>query len=232
MAQRRMFSLKIVDSDAFMDMPQSSQLLYFHLSMRADDDGFVGNHKKIMRMVGSSDDDIKVLFAKRFLLSFESGILVIKHWKIHNYIQNDRYTETQYLDEKKSLITKENGSYTECIQNVSTPYTQVRLGKVRLGKDNTYSEETSHEIPLLIEAFKVVNLSYKKWFADTTQRKACKNLIESYGLDKLFQIIKLLPQSNKQQFFPVITTPLQLEEKYSRLESAFIKYKNKEPIIL
>lgn len=129
-----MFSLQIVDSDAFLDMPTSSQLLYFHLSMRADDDGFVDNPKKIMRAGGSSEDDLKVLKSKRFILSFESGVIVIKHWKIHNYIQKDRYTETKYLDEKNGLTTKGNGSYTECIQNVSSLDTQVRLGKDRLGK--------------------------------------------------------------------------------------------------
>lgn len=132
MAQRRMFSLKIVDSDAFMDMGQGSQLLYFHLSMRADDEGFIGNPKKIMRMIGSSDDDMRVLISKRFVLGFESGIIVIKHWKIHNYIQNDRYSQSQYIDEKKALVIKENGAYTECIQNVSKMDTQVRL---ELGKD-------------------------------------------------------------------------------------------------
>lgn len=133
-----MFSLKIVDSDAFLDMPPSTQLLYFHLSMRADDDGFVGNPKKITKMIGANDDDFKILLAKRFLLSFETGVVVVKHWKIHNYIQNDRYTETQYLEEKSGLITKENGSYTECIQDGYTLETQVRLGKskVRLGKSN------------------------------------------------------------------------------------------------
>ncbi len=144
-----MFSLQIVDSDAFLDMPASSQLLYFHLSMRADDDGFLGNHKKIMRMIGAGDDDMKVLLAKRFVLSFKSGVIVIKHWKMHNYIQNDRYHETQYKDEKNGLIVKDNGSYTECIQDVSKMEAEVRLelGKDRLGKvslereGNTPSEE-------------------------------------------------------------------------------------------
>lgn len=137
MAQRRMFSLKIVDSDAFLDMPQSSQLLYFHLSMRADDDGFVGNPKKIMRMVGSGNDDYKVLVTKRFILQFQTGVVVIKHWKIHNYIQSDRHNPTQYIEEMQGIITKENGSYTECIQNVSSLDSQVRLGKVRLGKESS-----------------------------------------------------------------------------------------------
>lgn len=132
MAQRRMFSLQIVDSDAFLDMPASSQLLYFHLAMRADDDGFVDNPKKIMRSVSSSDDDIKLLLAKRFILSFESGVVVIKHWQIHNYIAKDRYHETKYLEEKKTLLLKDNGSYTECIQNDDSG--KVRIGKVRQGK--------------------------------------------------------------------------------------------------
>lgn len=145
MAQRRMFSLQIVDTDAFLDMSQTAQLLYFHLAMRADDDGFIGNPKKISRIIGSNDDDMKVLFAKRFLLSFDSGVIVIKHWKIHNYIQKDRYTETKYLEEKSKISEKENGSYTECIQNVSSLDTQVRLGKskVRIGKDSKEEEVLS-----------------------------------------------------------------------------------------
>lgn len=129
-----MFSLDVVDTDAFLDMPQSAQLLYFHLSMRADDDGFVGNPKRIMRTIGAGDDDMKVLLGKRFILSFDSGVIVIKHWKLHNYIQRDRYKETNYLDEKQEIFEKENGVYTECIQNVSKVDTQVRLGKDRLGK--------------------------------------------------------------------------------------------------
>jgi hypothetical protein len=106
--------------------------------MRADDDGFVSSPKKIMKMCGGQDMDYKILLAKRFLISFESGVCVIKHWKIHNYIQNDRYNETKYLDEKKQIITKENGSYTECIHSGYILDTQVRLGKDRLiGEDKS-----------------------------------------------------------------------------------------------
>lgn len=113
MAERRMFTQKIVDSDAFLDMPLSSQALYFHLNMRADDDGFVNNSKKIQRMIGASEDDLKLLIAKRFVLAFESGVIVIKHWRMHNLLRKDRYNETQYKDEKATLELKENGSYTE-----------------------------------------------------------------------------------------------------------------------
>ena len=112
MAERRMFAKTIIDSDAFLDMPLSSQALYFHLSMRADDEGFINNPKKIQRMVGASDDDLRVLAGKRFIIPFESGIVVIKHWKIHNYIRNDRINETKYTDEKALLTVNENGSYS------------------------------------------------------------------------------------------------------------------------
>ena len=112
MANKRMFNIKIVDSDAFLDMPLSTQCLYFHLNMRADDDGFIGNPKKIMRMVGCSEDDLKLLIAKRFVLTFENGVIVIKHWKMHNCIQTDRYTPPVYIDEKNMLFIKQNKSYT------------------------------------------------------------------------------------------------------------------------
>ena len=90
MAERRMFAKTIIDSDMFLDMPLSTQALYFHLSMRADDDGFINNPRKIQRMVGASDDDLKVLVMKRFILPFDSGVVVIKHWRIHNYLRNAR----------------------------------------------------------------------------------------------------------------------------------------------
>ena len=112
MANKRMFNMKIVDSDAFLDMPLSTQCLYFHLNMRADDDGFVGNPKKIMRIIGASEDDLKLLIAKRFILTFENGVIVIKHWRIHNTLSGGRYHETVYLDEKESLLLKENKSYS------------------------------------------------------------------------------------------------------------------------
>lgn len=113
MANKRMFAKTIVDSDAFLDMPLSTQALYFHLSMRADDDGFINNPKKVTRMIGCGEDDFKLLIAKRFLLLFESGVVVVKHWLIHNTIRKDRKTPTNYQDEYSQLVEKENGSYTK-----------------------------------------------------------------------------------------------------------------------
>lgn len=142
MAERRMFAKKITESDAFLDMPSSTQMLYFHLSMNADDDGFVNNPKKIQRMCGASDDDFKLLIAKSFVILFESGIIVIKHWKMHNYIQTDRYKPTDYVEEKSMLGLKKNKAYTldeskmytKCIQDVSVG--KDSIGKDRLGEDS------------------------------------------------------------------------------------------------
>lgn len=142
MAERRMFAKTIIDSDAFLDMPLSAQALYFHLSMRADDDGFINNPKKIQRMIGASDDDGKLLILKRFIIQFESGVIVIKHWKIHNYIRTDRYKPTIYQEEKAQLDEKDNKAYTENydgmslgIPNDNQMDTQDRLGKDRLDQD-------------------------------------------------------------------------------------------------
>lgn len=136
MAERRMFAKTIVTSDAFLDMPLSARCLYFTLGMFADDDGFVNNPKSIMRQVGACADDLNLLLLKRFILAFDSGVIVIKHWRIHNYIQKDRYKETKYIEERATLMLDEKGAYTECIQGVSMLDTQVRVGKVSQGKDS------------------------------------------------------------------------------------------------
>ena len=139
MAERRMIAKTIIDSDLFLDMPMSTQCLYFHLNMRADDDGFINNPKKIQRMIGCNDDDIKLLIAKNFIIPFESGVVVIKHWKIHNYIRMDRYKETLYKEEKSQLVTDKSKEYIlgrpDDIPLVDQRLTQDRLGKDRLGKD-------------------------------------------------------------------------------------------------
>ena len=162
MAERRMFAKTIIDSDAFLDMPLSAQSLYFHLSMRADDEGFINNPKKIQRMIGASDDDLRILVAKSFIIPFESGIVVIKHWKIHNYIRNDRYKETVYQEERAMLQVKENNSYTlgmsdgipDGRQNGHQMDTQVRIGKDSIGKDNSIGEKRKRFIPPTLEEVK------------------------------------------------------------------------------
>ena len=182
MAERRMFAKTIIDSDAFLDMPLSTQALYFHLSMRADDDGFINNPKKVQRMIGSSDDDLKLLVAKNFIIPFESGIVVIKHWKIHNYIRNDRYKETVYQEERKQLVEKENKAYTFIKVNdenylgipndnqvVYQMETQDRLGKDSIGKDSIDKDKIPYE--KIIDLFHSLCPSYSKVMKLTDSRK-------------------------------------------------------------
>lgn len=183
MAERRMFAKTIIDSDMFLDMPVTAQLLYFHLGMRADDDGFINNPKRIMRDVRSSDDDMKMLIAKNYIIPFESGVIVIKHWKIHNFIRSDRYNPST-CDEKNlvQLTSKKVYELTEdsgipCDIPVGIPSgipegipsdnqavtdwdTQVRLGKVRLGKD-IYSEN-SEGVSTHVPYQKIVDLYHEK----------------------------------------------------------------------
>jgi hypothetical protein len=149
MAERRMFAKTIIDSDAFIDMPVTARLLYYDLAMRADDDGFVNSPKKIMRMIGASQDDLSILIMRKFIIPFDSGIVVIKHWRIHNYIRKDMYHETKYKEEKETLSLDENNAYTlhhrnesvtnmlqTCNEPVTSSSTEDRIGKDRIGKDS------------------------------------------------------------------------------------------------
>lgn len=156
MGQRRMTSLDVIDTDAFLDMPATTQLLYFQLNARADDDGFVASPKKVMRSIGVNNDDLKLLAAKKFIIIFNDGVCVIKHWRINNFIRKDIYKETRYLDLKRTLFVRQNGAYTTTndgralplpeghfqlekldfpIVNVTSTERQPRLGKVSIGKD-------------------------------------------------------------------------------------------------
>ena len=148
MAKKRMFNVDIVGSDAFLDLPHTAQALYFQLGMRADDDGFVGNPKTIQRIAGTKASDLELLVKKRFLLQFPSGVVVIKHWKINNQIQKDRYTPTVYTEEYQSLYIKDNKAYTEmdkeCIQPVSEMDTQISIDKNRLDKNSRGGEKHAH----------------------------------------------------------------------------------------
>lgn len=177
MAQRRMFSIQLLDSDDFLSMPMSTQALYMHLALRADDDGFVGNPKRIVRMVSAAEDELKLLLAKRYLIPFESGVCVIRHWRIHNYIQSDRHAQTLYAEERKLLRVGEDKAYeklnpcmdTLCIQDVSNLDAQVRLGKdrvgeVSLGEDNSEpngSHSTKRFVPPTVEEVRAYCTEHK-----------------------------------------------------------------------
>ncbi|HAP2811192.1 TPA: DNA replication protein [Enterococcus faecalis] len=195
-----MFAKTIIDSDAFLDMPLSTQSLYFHLSMRADDDGFINNPKKIQRMVGCGDDDLKLLIAKRFILVFDSGVIVIKHWKIHNYIRNDRYKPTLYQEEKAELVEKNSKAYTfktevlESESHLGIPDdnhvgyqmdTQVRLGKDRLVKDK--KKNSVEPSSTMLELFEKVWKTYPK---KTNKKKAKEQFLKKIKSEEDFERFK------------------------------------------
>jgi len=363
--------MDIVDSDAFLDMPDSTQNLYFHMNMRADDDGFISNPKRIMRMLGASDDDMKILIAKRFIITFDDGVCVVKHWQMHNGIRKDRYTPTRYLAHRQTLALKENKAYTENKENAvaelpsadrpdwqktreekmkssSLPYSftykirqafegehcpicdaemrsaskkdsagistgvnkptiqhntplsdggeheldnisvickkcnisikhekteklnndkvksvwqelsqpnknqsatnrQRSIGKDRIGKDrkdlasDDAGDDTqqltdsivddskkilNQQIVDVIDSFVVVNSSNTRWYGNKTQRSAIEHLIKTHTFEQVMKVVTLLPKSNVLPYFPQITTPHQLADKWDALSNAFIRKKN------
>lgn len=237
MAERRMFAKTIIDSDAFLDMSLSTQALYFHLSMRADDDGFVNNPKKIQRMIGSGDDEMKMLIAKKFIIPFDSGVCVIKHWRIHNYIQKDRYKETVYKEEKSHLLLKDNKSYkymdTPCIQDVSIPETQVRIGKDRIGKDSLDKNNNKSSLllfeelgfgsisPIIVEDIELLEKEYTEMWVIEALKEA-----NAAGVRNLKYVIGIL-KNWKSKGFKAEKPQNKQQNKYSKT-SGFNNFEPRE----
>lgn len=177
-----MFSKKITDSDKFLDLPLSTQALYFHLNMHADDDGFVDSTKTIKRMIGASDGDLRILMEQAFILPFESGVIVIKDWRVHNYIPKDRYQKTIYTTEFNRLVLEENKSYTECIQNVYNMDTQIRLDKNSIDKNRL--DECSEKLPPTAPAPKKLDFGqFVKAEGLKVNDRHMTRLLEYIGLD-------------------------------------------------
>ncbi len=181
MADKRMFSKTIIDSDAFLDMPLSTQTLYFHLSMRADDDGFINNPRKIQRMIGCGEDDLKLLIAKKFVIIFESGVIVIKHWRIHNYIQKDRYKETVYRKEKSMLSLKENKAYTLGKINGGDSIQSVYNSDTICIKEKTSSKSENED---KVNKIKGLEGCIQSVYKTDTQIRLAKNSIGKNSVDK------------------------------------------------
>ena len=202
MAQRRMFSKRITNTDLFLEMPLSAQALYFHLNMEADDDGFIDKAKTIRRTIGASEDDLKILIAKQFVLPFDSGVMVIKHWRIHNLIRKDTYQPTFYQTEKlmiesempsyqKKLPKNVDDTLTGSQQAVDNPLTQDRLGEDRLGEESididdkklsVYQEIVDYLNELTNSSFKATNKN--------TQKLINARLKEGYTVDDLKLVCK------------------------------------------
>jgi hypothetical protein len=206
MAERRMFSSKIVCSDAFTEMPFSAQALYFQLNMEADDDGFLNNARRVMRTIEATEDDLNLLFEKRFVLGFQNGVIVIKHWRMNNQIRKDRYTPTQYQSEFNSLDIKDDGAYTEkdsedAVGTLATTWqplgnhlaTQNRLGKDRLVKvskeEGEMSDSTESDAPpsykQIVDLFHSICISFPKIRSlSDARKKAIKARMNTYSLDE------------------------------------------------
>ena len=135
MAQKRMFRLDVLETDAFMEMPLTTQALYFWLGLKADDDGFIGNPNMVTRNVGASSDDLKLLIAKGFLIQFADGVVVVKHWRMHNTLSANRYKETKYLEDKSILKIKDNKAYSLNSGNPIDDSHQIAMGSRQAEKD-------------------------------------------------------------------------------------------------
>lgn len=198
MAQRRMFSRAITESDAFTDMPLSSQTLYFHLGMSADDDGFVNNPRRIQRCIGASDDDLKSLAAKRFIIPFESGVIAIKHWKINNFLRKDRYRPTTYQDEYSCLSLNNNGAYSlpapNDVSDVGQPLgiPMVNAGKDSLDKASKEDILSGANAPVIAEIVGYLNERIGSNYKSTTKstaRHINARLAEGYTVEDFKRVI-------------------------------------------
>ena len=213
MAERRMFAKTIIDSDAFLDMPMSARLLYYDLGMRADDDGFVNSPKKIMRMVGASQDDLNILATRKFIIPFDNGIVVIKHWRIHNYIRQDTYTETPYkeqkslleLDENKAYRLSVNGTSTGRLRDVNEPSTQDSIGKVSIGKDSIGEDLTGSKEPVcrtkdvrrIVEAWNTLGLNEVREVTGESKRGGMlRARVKEHGVDGVLEAIENVRKSD------------------------------------
>lgn len=221
MAEKRMFAKSIVLSDAFLDMPMSARCLYFTLGMLADDDGFVDGPKSIMRQCGASQDDLAILVGKRFVLLFDTGVIVIKHWRINNYLRSDRYTPTSHIKEKASIEVDSNGAYTERAEissrtiqalpdgpgiPVGIPPGIPSIGKYREEKSReeeismSVSNETdcSTDVQRILDSWNAIDgiPKVQKLSPDSKRGKSLGARIKEYGVEKVLEAIAEIPDSS------------------------------------
>ena len=181
MAEKRMFSQKIIDSDHFLDMALSTQSVYFHLSMRADDEGFVNNPKKILRMIGANEDEIKLLIAKNFILDMNTGVVVIKHWHIHNHIRKDRVKYTSHTKERSLLSLKENGAYTVGQPDVNQVATKCTHSIDKSSIDKSSIGDTNTPFSFVLDKKKSIEHTSKEY------KNKLKAYIHSSGLAMTYE---------------------------------------------
>ncbi len=208
MAEKRMFAKSIVLSDAFLDMPMSARCLYFTLGMLADDDGFVGAPKSIMRQCGASQDDLSILLTKRYVLAFESGVIVIKHWRINNYLRNDRYTETTYLEERSELTLDAKGAYIEAehdeagIPGGIPREEEISEDQYSGEKDSvTLSDESvcrPQDVRQVFDAWQSLGIQRLRKIPDATTStgKMLRARIKDYGIGSVLEAVEIVKKSD------------------------------------
>ena len=231
MAEKRMFSKKIVvEKDEFLDMPATARLLYYDLAMRADDDGFVGSPRAIMRTTGATNDDMNILLMRRFVISFETGVIVIRHWRLHNYIQKDRYKPTDYVNEKALLSTDEKGVYeldTKCVQPVSNSCPQIRdryRDRLEIGQVSISAHPEVSEV-VVETPFDTFWREYPKKKSKGQARKAFDKALKKTDFDTIMTALRALKETkqwtkNDGEFVPYPATWLNAEGWEDEVKSA------------
>ena len=224
MARKRMFDKGLLETDAFMDMPMPTKALYFLLGMEADDEGFV-SPKRVMRLYGGNDDDLKVLIAKSFVIQFESGVIVITDWHENNYLDKNKVVETKYQAEKQLLTLSSNKYHklNQSLTKVKKKLTQYRIEENRREENSISSEETSQtnkDISEVIKMFEIVNPSYEKFYGNKTQRSACERLLKKWSIPQIRVIVNLLPEFNSKEYQKGKSiTPLQMEDNLAYIKT-------------
>lgn len=229
MAQKRMFDKSITNDDNFLDMPVSSQVLYFHLSMNADDDGFINNWKSIMRMTGTKEDDLKVLIAKQFIIPFDSGVIVIRHWRINNYLRSDRYKETQFKTELRQLALGENEEYL--LENkvgiplVDTDKNRIDKNSIEENNNNTTTNNTLFDY-LQNNGFQLSPIQYEvvqQWDDNELTRYAIKKAV----LNNKFNIsyIDKILTSFKKKNIKTVQQAIEDDENFENKRDLYYKKK-------
>ena len=244
MAQRRMFSLRIVNSAKFLQMSEGAQLLYFHLAMRADDDGIVEAYP-VTRLLGAQPDNFKLLVGRGFIRQLnEDQVSLVIDWNEHNTIRADRKVDSIHIGllkerapEIKILKAKPRSDVEDNSKRVGGQSTdgigKVRLGKVKLSKDNTLSEQSSlgKEVNEIIDLFKEVNPTYEEFFKNKTERAAVEYLVGKFGIDKIKNTVQALPGIICKKYAPKITKPTELKRDLGKLV-AFVGQENDKKVKL
>lgn len=220
MAQKRMFDKSVIRRDDFIEMPDSTQNLYFHLSMDADDDGFVDNWKSLMRMTGKKEDDLKLLIAKNFVIPFDTGVIVIKHWRMNNYLRKDRYTETKYLYEKSHLTVENNEEYSVGIPVVDTDKNSIEENSIDKCSLEEFQKPTISELEEYLKEKNYNNISAEKffnyyksknWMLGKTKMSDWKSVIEIWHSNEFKNQEPLPEYANKNIESNLATEQEQLE---------------------